>query len=277
MPSRALPPGAWDTHFHVFGPRSRFPYSPKRKYTPPDAPLEDYLVLAARLGIARGVCVHPNLHGPDNAVTLDALRRSDGRFVGIVKLDEHASFEALRQMDAAGIRGVRFAFNPEHGGELDRSLLARVSTWCAELGWCLDLHMAADALPELADAIARLPVPVVLDHMGRIDPAGGLEQHAFRVLLELARLPHVWVKLTGADRITRVGPPYADVVPFARRLVDTAPDRVIWGTDWPHSGVFDEHRMPDDADLVALTFAMASTGQRHRALLVDNPTRLFGG
>ena len=275
-PARSLPPGAWDTHFHVFGPVSRFPYAATRKYTPPEAPLEDYLAVAERLGIERAVCVHPNLHGPDNAVTLDALRRSNGRFLGIVKLDANASFDALKRMDAAGIRGVRFAFNPEHGGELDPALLARASSWCARLGWCIDLHMAADDLPNLAESIARLPVPVVIDHMARIDPAQGLEQHPFRVLLELVRLSHVWIKLTGADRITRAGPPYADVVPFARLLVESAPDRVIWGTDWPHSGVFDAHRMPDDLDLVALTFDFAPGAQQHRALLVDNAARLFG-
>ena len=275
-PPRGLPQGTWDTHFHVFGPVRRFPYAATRKYTPPESPFEDYLALAERLGIERAVCVHPNLHGPDNAVTLEAIRRSDGRFVGIVKMDAKASFEDLKRMDAAGVRGVRFAFNPEHGGELDSALLARASSWCAELGWCIDLHMAAPDLPGLAETIARLDVPVVIDHLARIDPAQSLEQRPFRVLLQLVRLDHVWVKLTGADRITRTGPPYADVVPFARAVADAAPDRVIWGTDWPHSGVFDAELMPDDLDLVALTFDFAPTAERHRALLVDNPARLFG-
>jgi len=276
-PVPPLPAGTWDTHFHVFGPVDRFPYAAKRKYTPPESPFEDYVALAARLGIGRAVCVHPNLHGPDNAVTLDALRRSDGRFIGIVKLDAHATFEDLQRMDGAGIRGVRFAFNPDHGGELDPVLLERASRWCAELGWCIDLHMAADDLPTLAETIARTPVPVVIDHMARIDPARGLAQQPFVVLLELARLDHVWVKLTGADRITRAGPPYADVQPFARALLEAAPGRMIWGTDWPHSGYFDAARMPDDVDLANLTHAIAPDESLRRKVLIDNPARLFAG
>ena len=275
LPSRRLPAGAWDTHFHVFGPVDRFPFAVKRKYTPPDSPFEAYIALAERLGIERAVCVHPNLHGPDNAVTLDALERSDGRFIGIVKLHDGTTLEDLRRMDAAGIRGVRFAFNPEHGGELDPVLLARAQRWCAELGWCIDLHMAAEDLPRLAETIARTPVPIVIDHMARIDPARGLAQTAFTVLLDLARLPHVWVKLTGADRITRTGPPYQDVVPYARALLEAAPERMIWGTDWPHSGYFDAARVPDDVGLVDLSFAFAPDPALHHRLMVANPGRLF--
>jgi predicted TIM-barrel fold metal-dependent hydrolase len=274
-PSPSLPAGTWDTHFHVFGPRDRFPYATKRKYTPPESPFEAYVALAARLGIERAVCVHPNLHGPDNAVTLDALRRSDGRFIGIVKLDHQATFEDLQAMDRAGIRGVRFAFNPEHGGELDPVLFERASRWCAKLGWCIDLHMAAEDLPALAETIARTPVPVVIDHMARVDPAKGLAQQPFVVLLELARLSHVWVKLTGADRITHSGPPYADVQPFAQALLAAAPGRMLWGTDWPHSGYFDAARMPDDVDLANLAAAFAPDASLRRQLLVDNPGRLF--
>lgn len=274
-PAHRLPAGAWDTHFHVFGPVDRFPYAAKRKYTPPESPFEAYVALAQWLGIDRAVCVHPNLHGPDNAVTLDALARSDGRFLGMIKLQESTTLDDLRRMDDAGIRGVRFAFNPEHGGELDPLLLERARRWCAQLGWCIDLHMAAADLPALAETIARLPVPVVIDHMGRVDPAKGLAQAPFKVLLDLARLSHVWVKLTGADRITRTGPPYADVVPFAKALLDAAPERMIWGTDWPHSGYFDAVRMPDDVDLVELAFAFAPDPAQRHQLMVANPARLF--
>jgi predicted TIM-barrel fold metal-dependent hydrolase len=137
--------------------------------------------------------------------------------------------------------------------------------------------MAATDLPALAETISRMPVPVVIDHMARIDPAKGLEQPPCQVLVELARLDHVWVKLTGADRITRAGPPYTDVVPFAQALLDAAPDRMIWGTDWPHSGYFDAARMPDDVALVELTRTFAPDAQLHRRLLVDNPRRLFEG
>jgi predicted TIM-barrel fold metal-dependent hydrolase len=276
-PSFALPAGAWDTHFHVFGPTDRFPYAARRKYTPPDSPLESYLALTAKLGIERAVCVHPNLHGADNAVTLDAVRRSDGRFVAIVKLDDHASRASVRAMHEAGARGVRFAFNPEHGGELDRTLLQRVVGWAGELGWCLELHMAADDLPPLAPILGRIEVPVVIDHFARVDPGKGVDQPNFRTLLELVRLPHIWVKLTGADRITREGPPYADVAPLAHALLAAAPERMLWGTDWPHSGIFDAGRMPNDCDLVDLLLAFAPTEELRHRVLVDNPARLFGG
>jgi predicted TIM-barrel fold metal-dependent hydrolase len=274
-PERKLPPGSWDTHFHVFGPLAKFPYAANRKYTPPESTFEDYWALAARLGIDRAVCVHPNLHGPDNAVTLDALHRSQGRFLGMVKLSPTATLADMKQMHRLGIRGVRFAFNPEHGGELDDDLYRRAENWCDELGWCIDLHMAAADLPRLADMISRTRVPVVIDHMARIDPSEGMEQLPFRVLLDLVDLDHVWIKLTGAERITRSGAPYRDVIPFARALMDAAPSQMIWGTDWPHSGVFDSSRMPDDVDLVMLPFEYAPTPKLLRQLMVENPTRLF--
>ena len=274
-PARPLPAGTWDTHFHVFGPLDRFPYAVKRKYTPPEASFDAYITLAQRLGISRAVCVHPNVHGPDNAVTLHALRRANGRFAGIIKASEHLSLRDLREMDAAGVRGVRFAFNPEHGGELDETLFDRFGSWTGELRWCIDLHMAPEHLDLLAPRLAKLRVPAVIDHFARIDPAKGIDQRPFRVLLELVGHGNVWVKLSGADRISRTGPPYADVVPFARALIATAPTRVLWGTDWPHSGYFDRARMPDDAALAALVFDFAPNEADRMRLLVDNPKALF--
>lgn len=275
-PERALPPGTWDTHFHVFGPLDRFPYATKRKYTPPPAPFEAYVALAQRLGISRAVCVHPNVHGADNAVTLDALQRSNGMFLGIIKASDRLSLADLREMDAAGIRGVRFAFNPQHGGELDAALLDRFASWSEELRWCIDFHMASEDLEALVPRLSRLPVPLVIDHFARIDPAQGLDQRPFRLLLDLVGHDHVWVKLSGADRISRTGPPYADVVPFARALIAAAPTRVIWGTDWPHSGYFDSGRMPHDAALADLVADFAPREADRIRLLVDNPGVLFG-
>ena len=274
-PNRAFPPGTWDTHFHVFGPLDRFPYAPDRKYTPPPAPLDAYVALAERLGIARGVCVHPNVHGPDNDVTLDALRRADGRLLGIIKASERLSLAQLREWDGGGVRGVRFAFNPQHGGELDTALLDRFASWAEELRWCIDLHMAPEDLEPLVPRLSTLTVPLVIDHFARIDPAQGLDQRPFRVLFDLVRRDHVFVKLSGADRISRTGPPYGDVVPFARQLIAAAPTRVLWGTDWPHSGYFDPNRMPRDAVLADLVFEMAPREADRTRLLVDNPKRLF--
>src|SRR6185437_14627906 len=274
-PRQALPSGTWDTHFHVFGPLDRFPYSSNRKYTPPPAPFEAYVALAGRLGISRGVCVHPNVHGDDNGVTLDALQRSNGRLLGIIKGSRQLSLVQMREMDAAGVRGVRFAFNPQHGGELDSALLDRLAAWAEELRWCLDFHMAPEDLEPLVPRLSKLTVPVVIDHFARIDPAHGPEQRPFRVLLDFVLHDQVYVKLSGADRISRSGPPYTDVVPFARALIAAAPTRVLWGTDWPHSGYFDANRMPRDVALADLVFDFAPREADRIRLLVDNPRALF--
>ena len=274
-PGRQLPPGTWDTHFHVFGPLDRFPYATNRKYTPPPAPLEAYVALQERLGISRAVCVHPNVHGPDNGVTLDALARSNGSLLGIVKASERLSLAQLRDLDAAGVRGVRFAFNPQHGGELDARLLDRFESWTEELRWCIDFHMAPEDLEPLVPRLSKLAVPLVIDHFARIDPAQGLDQRPFRVLLDLVAHDHVWVKLSGADRISRTGAPYRDVVPFAQALIAAAPTRVVWGTDWPHSGYFEPDRMPRDAALAELVFDFAPREAERMRLLVENPRALF--
>lgn len=272
-----MPEGAWDTHFHVFGPTSVFPYSERRLYTPPDAPYEDYVALMDALGIARGVCVHPNLHGSDNSVTLDTVQRSEGRLLGIIKPHGDVTLPELRAMKAQGVCGVRFAFNPQHGsGELDMTLFERMSEWCRELDWCVNLHFAPEALDSLSDRLARADTPIIIDHFGRVDAAKGVDQPHFNALLDLAKLDHVWVKLTGADRITRTGAPYDDVVPFAEALVKACPDRLLWGSDWPHSGYFDPARMPDDGELLNLVARFAPDAAMRRRILVDNPLRLFG-
>ena len=270
------PAGTCDTHFHVFGPRARFPYAAGRKYTPPDSPLEDYLELMRSIGIERGVVVHPNLHGGDNSVTLDALDRSEGRFFGIIKVDGSTTLETLKRLHGRGIRGVRFAFNPEHGGSFESRLFEQAAAWCSDLGWQVEVHTSPDDLTRLGDRLRRVPAPVVIDHMGRIDVSGGLGQEPFRVLLDLVREEHVWVKLSGADRLTKQGPPYDDVVPFARALVEAAPDRMIWGSDWPHSAYFDPARMPNDGDLFNLLLDLVPDPTTRTRILVDNPARLFG-
>ncbi len=275
-PAFTPPPGTCDTHFHVFGPSNRFPYGANRKYTPPDSPLEDYFGLMEVLGIERGVVVHPNLHGPDNAVTLDAIARSDGRFLGVVKLEASGTFEELKHLDTLGVRGVRFAFNPQHGGTFDSELFDRTAGWCADLGWQIEIHSAPDDLVELAERLARAEIPIVIDHMGRVDVSLGTDQEPFRVLLDLVRETHIWVKLTGADRITKTGAPYDDVVPFARELIAVAPDRMIWGTDWPHSAYFDPSKMPNDGVLMNLLPAFAPDSAVRDRILVDNAARLFG-
>jgi predicted TIM-barrel fold metal-dependent hydrolase len=274
-PRRRLPEGAWDTHFHVLGPQARFPYAPKRKYTPPDAPLERALAFHDALGIARGFVVHANTHGFDNSVDLDAVARSDGRYLAVVRLDASATRKSCEALHRAGARGVRFAFNPEHGGSLDHGVFDHVMDCIRPLGWFVNLHFEGAALPALKPWLESIDATVIIDHMGRIDPALGASQEPFAVLLELARRKNVWFKLSGADRMSRQGAPYADLRPFARRLIEIAPERLVWGSDWPHTGVFDPARMPDDGQLVDALDELLPGEALRRAIFVDNPERLL--
>jgi predicted TIM-barrel fold metal-dependent hydrolase len=274
-PRRPLPQGAWDTHFHVLGPQALYPYAARRKYTPPDAPLERCIALHDRLGIARGLVVHANTHGFDNSVDLDAVARSNGRYLAVVRLDASATPEGCEALHAAGARGVRFAFNPQHGGALEKDVFDHVLACISGLGWFVELHFDGAALPELKPWLESIPSAVVIDHIGRIDPSLGVAQAPFAALVELSRRDNVWIKLSGADRISRHGAPYNDVKPFAHRLLETAPDRLLWGSDWPHTGVFEAARMPDDGCLLdALEGFVPDESLRHR-VLVDNVERLL--
>ncbi|MGD9951050.1 MAG: amidohydrolase [Burkholderiales bacterium] len=276
-PRRTLPKGSWDTHFHVLGPQARFPYSRARKYTPPDAPLEACLSLHGTLGIDRGLVVHANTHGFDNSVDLDAVARSNGRYLAVVRLDASATRDSCRNLHAAGARGVRFAFNPQHGGTLDLNVFEHVLRCIEGLDWFIDLHFDGAMLPDLRRWIETIPAPVVIDHLGRIDPGHGLDQEPFRALAAIAQRGNTWIKITGADRIVRGGYPYADVKPFVRRLLEVAADRLLWGSDWPHTGYFNSAAVPDDGRLLdALADFVESEALLH-SILVANPLRLIRG
>jgi predicted TIM-barrel fold metal-dependent hydrolase len=276
-PAWRLPAGAWDTHFHVLGPQDRFPYARARKYTPPDASLEDVMRLHSILGIARGLVVHANSHGFDNRVDLDAVERSGGRYLAVVRLDASVTRPVCKALHEAGARGVRFAFNPQHGGTLDVRVFDHVLTCIEGLGWFVELHFDGSALPQLRRWLEAIPAPLVIDHFGRIDPGLGLGQEPFGVLCDLATRENVWIKISGADRLSRHGHPYSDLTPFARRLVGIAAQRLLWGSDWPHTGVFAPSRMPDDGKLLdALAEYVPDEAVRTR-ILVSNPLRLLGG
>jgi predicted TIM-barrel fold metal-dependent hydrolase len=275
-PQRALPAGSWDTHFHALGPQARFPYAATRKYTPPDAPVEACLRLHDRLGIARGLVVHANTHGFDNSVDLDAVARSDGRYLGVVRLNESITRTGCEHLHEAGVRGVRFAFNPQHGGMLDLKAFDHVLGCIDGLGWFVELHFDGNALPGLRGWLETVRATLVIDHFGRVDPSQGVDGEPFRVLLELAARENVWVKISGAERISKLGYPYADVTPLAHALLYTAPGRLVWGTDWPHTGFFDATKVPDDGRLVDALFDFVPDEQLRQQVLVDNPSRLLG-
>jgi predicted TIM-barrel fold metal-dependent hydrolase len=276
-PARQLPQGAWDTHFHALGPQSRFPYAAKRKYSPPDAPLEDCLRFHDALGIEHGLVVHANTHGFDNSVDLDAVGRSGGRYYGVVRLDRNASAQSCADLHAKGCRGVRFAFNPQHGGSLDCAVFDHVMRCIDGLGWFVELHFDGQEIPAMKAWLESIPGQVVVDHFGRIDVGLGVEQEPFQVLLSLVGRGNFWIKLSGADRISRLGYPYADVAPFASALTALRADRLLWGSDWPHTGYFDSARVPDDAQLVDSLFELVPDERARQLILVENPVRLLHG
>jgi 2-pyrone-4,6-dicarboxylate lactonase len=272
-PKLKLPPGACDAHVHVFGPRRRFPYAAGRSFTPTDAPKEMLFALHEFLGIEHCVIVHTAAHGTDNSATADALAAKGGAYRGVALVPVDISDAELKRLDAAGFCGARFHYMQHLGKGTPIDEVIAFGKRLAEIGWHLQFHMAAELIAELAPAIQRSPVPVVIDHMGRVDASLGLEQPAFRALLKLMQDKNMWVKVSGCDRITRQGPPYADAVPFARKLVEEFGDRCVWGLDWPHPN--HQGPIPDDGELVDLLAEIAPSEKLRQALLVDNPQRFY--
>ncbi|HEX6237107.1 MAG TPA: amidohydrolase family protein [Acidimicrobiales bacterium] len=274
-PPRAFtpPPDACDAHCHVFGPAERFPFSPSRRYTPPDAGIDDLERLHQRLGLSRAVLVQASCHGTDNAAMVDALQRGRGRYAGVAMIDETFTRDDLAALHEAGVRGTRVNFVAHLGGAPDLGRFGKVVDLVAPLGWHIVLHFDAVDLPTYADLLDRMPCPYVIDHMARVDATAGLDQEPFRALVELLGDERCWVKVSGAERLTAGGPPpYDDVVPYARALIEAAPDRILWGTDWPHPNV---RHMPDDGDLVDLLAEFAPDEATRNRILVENPERLY--
>lgn len=277
-PSRPLfrpPPGAVDAHCHVFGPGERFPYAPERKYTPCDAPKEKLWALRDYLGFERNVLVQATCHGTDNRALVDALDDARGRARGVATVGHDVSDAELRALDAAGVRGVRFNFVRRLVDVTPQEVLAGIARRVAPLGWHVVIYFEAADLPGLYAFLASLPTTIVIDHMGRPDVTQPVDGPGFELFVRLMREhPNIWSKVSCPERLSRLGPPgYGDFVPFARRLVEQFPDRVLWGTDWPHPNL--KAHMPDDGQLVDLIPAIAPTPPLRRALLVDNPMRLY--
>jgi predicted TIM-barrel fold metal-dependent hydrolase len=272
-PAYRLPPGACDAHCHVFGPADRFPYAPDRSYTPPDAPVEDLRRVHAAIGVERAVIVQASCHGTDNAAMIDAIQRSGGAYRGVAIVDGGITDAGLEELDRGGVRGVRFNFVKHLGGTPDLEVFDRVLDRIRPLGWHVVLHLDAGDILEHAERISRIRVPFVIDHMGRVQARNGLEQEPFRRLLELMRNELAWVKICGPERVSSEGSPFHDAVPFARRLAEVAPDRTLWGTDFPHPNIAGD--MPNDGDLVDLLALAVEDEAVRRKILIDNPNRLY--
>jgi 2-pyrone-4,6-dicarboxylate lactonase len=273
-PNFTAPPGACDAHCHVFGPAAKFPLAEGRSYTPPDAPFEDHVKLQKVLGLSRAVIVQATCHGTDNTATLDAIARSEGRYKGVAIVNDGFTDRQFEELDAGGIKGVRFSFARHLSGPPDFSKVKKVAERIKPLGWHLVLYLEAEDVVANARTIAGFGMPVVIDHMGRVKAGQGVEQPGFKALLGLMKGEDFWVKICGAERISTAGPPYHDAIPFAQALIDAAPDRVLWGTDWPHPNI--EGVMPNDGDLMNLLPLYAPDEEARNRILVDNPARLYG-
>jgi len=271
-PAFSLPRGACDTHVHIWGPFDRFPVAKGAPYTPPERTRDDLVALHERLGVDRAVIVQTTVYKSDNRAMLDGIARSGGRWRGVALIDEHFTDADFLSLHEGGVRGVRFGFVKHLGGVPDLALVRRTAARIAPMGWHLVLHLDAGNIPEFLDFFGEFSLPVVVDHMGRVPVRDGLDQPPFRILLDLLKRPNWWVKVSGAERISETGPPFADAIPFAQRLIEAAPGRVLWGTDWPHPNVRWE---PDEADLVDLLPSFAGAAALHK-VLVDNPARLYG-
>ena len=277
QPRFVLPPGSVDAHCHVFGPGHEFPFAPERKYTPCDAGKDELFKLRDFLGFDRNVVVQATCHGADNSAMADVLLGSDGRARGVATVRPDVTDEQLAELHEAGVRGVRFNFvkrlvDPKPDGYY-HGIVERI----ARLGWHVVIYFEAADLAERWEFFTSLPTVVVVDHMGRPDVTAPVDGPKFERFLTLMRdHPQFYAKVTCPERLTVAGPPgYDDVVPFARTLVESFPDRVLWGTDWPHPNL--KSHMPDDGRLVDFIPRIAKTPDAQRRLLVDNPTRLYWG
>ncbi|MBS8225057.1 2-pyrone-4,6-dicarboxylate hydrolase [Vannielia litorea] len=274
VPDFKLPKGAVDAHCHVFGPSPEFPFAPERKYTPCNAGKDKLFELRDFLGFGRNVIVQATCHGKDNRAMVDACRAAGDLARGIASVGPDVSDEELAEMDAAGVRGVRFNFVKRLVDATPKEVFLRIAERIAKLGWHIVVYFEAADLEELVPFLESLPTVLVVDHMGRPDVSKGVDHPDFQRFIQLMeRNENIWSKVTCPERLTKAGPPYDDVIPFYQAIVERFPDRVLWGTDWPHPNM--KSHMPDDGALVDYIPKIARTPEQQQKLLVDNPMRLY--
>jgi len=273
-PAFVPPPGAVDAHVHVFGPEAEFPFSPKAKYHPEDATPEMLFALRDFLGFSRNVIVQASCHGSDNAATLNGIAKSNGRARGVAVVDPDISSEELERLHAGGIRGVRFNFLKRLVDDAPKDKFLEIARMIEPLGWHVVVYFESDILEELVPFLEAIPTIIVVDHLGRPDISQGPDGEDIRAFKRfLDTHSNIWTKVSGAERLSAEGPPFDDFVAVIRPVVERYPDRVLWGTDWPHPNM--EHRIPDDGQLVDVLPRLATTDELQRKLLIDNPMRLY--
>lgn len=274
-PDFVLPKGAVDAHCHVFGPSAEFPYAPERKYTPCDAGKDVLFALRDHLGFERNVIVQATCHGKDNRAVVDACQAAGDKARGVATVGKDITRDELRALHEGGVRGVRFNFVKRLVDATPQEVFIGIAEKIQEFGWSIVVYFEAADLEGLTPFLRKLPGIIVVDHMGRPDVAKGIDHPDFQRFVDLmAQNENIWSKVTCPERLTMSGPPgYDDVVPFCATLVDRFPDRVLWGTDFPHPNL--KADMPDDGNLVDFIPRIARSAEAQRKLLVDNPMRLY--
>ena len=275
-PKFKVPAGAWDCHFHAYGPPHLYPYSEDRHHTPCAAPIEHYFGVAGVLGIERGVIVQSKIMGDkDCRVSLDAIKKSDGRLRGMVRSFPQYEASDIRKLHRAGVRGMRINMVKSLEGKYDQKYLDRIIKLAAIKSWVIALHVDTKSIFQVADVVKKMPCPTIIENYVKMDATLGPDQPVMRALCDLAKEPHVWIKTASAYKMIWRGATYDQVVPIARKLAAVAPDRVIWGSDWPHSGAYQPGKMPNDGDLVDWLLDFVPDEVARHKMLVDNPKRLF--
>ena len=272
-PLYKAPPQSCDAHCHVFGPHAIFPYSDKASYWPPDADKHALKRLHDKLGIERAVLVQASCHGTDNRAMIDAIKSSKGAYRGVCIANDSFSENDFQDLHDGGVRGVRFNFVKHLGGAPNLDSMKTVLERVKPLGWHLVIHVNAEDVISYAEFFDALDMDIVVDHMGRIPTTEGVGQQAYKILLERMQRDNWWMKVCGSERIS-MGPPFYDAVPFAQGFIELAPERILWGTDYPHPNI--KKHMPNDADLLDLVPLIARDPAIQKKILVDNPARLYG-
>lgn len=272
-PRTLFPAGACDCHAHVFGPQERFPYLANAAYIPPDAVTADYLGMLKNNGCNRGVLVQPSVYGSDNSCMVDTLRSGPHTLRGIAVVEAGVSDRELEDLHAAGVRGVRINLASETEG-LTLADGERLAPRLKALGWHLQFYLDLPKMPEAEARLAKLPITIVIDHFARCPAADGTDAPAFRALQRLVSRDNCWAKIMGPYFISKNAPLYPEVTPLARALVAAAPERIVWGSDWPHPGA--RALMPEDHVLADLLAEWVPDEAQRRRVLVDNPARLYG-
>ena len=270
-PRVKFPAGTCDCHSHVFGPQQQYPLSPKTGYVPPEASIDDYVHMLTTIGCERAVIVHPSCYGTDNRVTVDALHSGKFNFRGVAVIDEKISDSELEDMHQAGVRGVRLNLKSK-GSVLGIDAAPRIAERIKARGWHLQFFLDTRDMPDIDKELVKLPVDIVIDHFGHIASADGVNAPGFQTLMRLTRHPRCWFKLIGPYRLSRKPPMFPDVTPFAHALLAAAPDRCVWGTDWPHPNT---EFMPNDGDLADMVLDWIPDEALRKRVLVDNPARLY--